>query len=34
MNNTWGKLSPWWKNAVILILILGLSALTWAAVRP
>ena len=26
-------LSPWWRNAVILILILGFSVLIWVAVR-
>lgn len=26
-------LSPWWRNAVILVLILGFSVLIWVAVR-
>lgn len=27
------RLSPWWRNAVILVLIAGFSVLTWIAVR-
>ncbi len=27
------RLSPWWRNAVILVLVFGFSVLTWVAVR-
>ncbi len=28
-----GKLSPWWRNTVILVMILGFSVLIWVSVR-
>ena len=27
------KLSPWWRNAVILIMVFGFSILLWLAAR-
>ena len=27
------RLSPWWRNAVILVLVVGFAVLTWISVR-
>src|SRR5512136_2345806 len=32
-NSPSGRLSPWWRNSVIIVLVIGFSVLIWMAVR-